>query len=366
MKEQPLIGSASALTQRIKKTARAVGFDRVGITRLENLAGGERAILDWVRQGRNGAMKYLADFRERRRSFFDKFGDAKSIIVLGVNYYQPSQKNPRPRSRPPLAGHIARYARGLDYHEAIARRHKILIERLSVFAGKDFHAESCVDSRPLPERYAAFQAGLGFVGKSTALLSPSFGPWLFLSEIVTNLELVPDSPDKGTCGSCSRCQKACPTGALDRDYQMDARLCIAYLTIEHKGTVPPGLREKIGDRLFGCDECLSVCPYANRSKPASWKEWGPSQGCGEWLDLKKLFGISSNAQYEKMFSGTALLRIDRKKMLRNACVVLANSGKRAALPYLKKALSDPSPLVREQAREVRLKTQDPGLKTQDL
>jgi epoxyqueuosine reductase len=213
-------------------------------------------------------------------------------------------------------------------------------------AGEGFRAKSCVDTQPVPERYAASRAGLGFIGKHTNLLSRKFGPWLFLSEIVTNLELEEDLPVQGDCGTCVHCQSICPTGALDQDYRIDARRCIAYLTIEHKGVIPREFRPMIKDWVFGCDECLNVCPFTSHSKESPWQELKAEEGVGPWLDLKSLFEFSSNTSYEKGFSGTALLRASRKQLLRNGCIVLGNSGKEEAIPYLAKALRDSSPIVR--------------------
>jgi epoxyqueuosine reductase len=178
------------------------------------------------------------------------------------------------------------------------------------------------------------------------LLSREFGPWLFLSEIITSLDLEEDLPAEGDCGTCAHCQKVCPTGALDQDYKIDARLCIAYLTIEHKGVIPRELRPKIKDWVFGCDECLTICPFTSKSKDTKWLEFRPESGVGERLNLEELFDLDSNREHEEKFRGTALLRAGRKQMLRNACIVLGNSGQKEALPYLEKALADPSPLVR--------------------
>lgn len=326
----------------IKQAARQLGFDEVGMTRPASLAEGEQAIAEWVQEGRHGGMNYMENFAERRARFYEEFPDAKSVIVLGVNYYTSASAS----SSGGLSGRVARYAWGKDYHQVIAERHRELIEILKKKFGESFRAKSCVDTQPLPERFASVQAGLGFTGKHTGLLNKNFGPWLFLSEIVTNLELEDDIPEKGSCGTCVDCQTVCPTGALDQDYKIDARLCIAYLTIEHKGIIPRELRPKIKDWLFGCDECFAVCPFTSKSKESRWPELTASAGVGPHQDLKALFEITSNSEHEKKFLGTALLRTNRKQMLRNACVVLGNSGNPEAIPYLKKGLEDISPLVR--------------------
>lgn len=330
-----------SLSLLIKDEARSLCFDSVGITLFSGLKKGEDAISAWTREGRHGGMKYLENFQSRKIKFLEDFPDAASVIVLGVNYYQKGEYAPGP-----LKGRVARYAWGRDYHEVIGERHRALIERMRGFCGPGFKAKSCVDIQPVPEKFAASRAGLGFVGKNTLLLSRQFGPWLFLSEIVTNLELEEDAPDNADCGTCKSCQEVCPTGALDRDYNIDARLCIAYLTIEHKGVIPRELRPKMKDWVFGCDECLSGCPFDSKAKQSAWPEFLPQEGAGAGLALDELFDIQSNSAHEKKFAGSAVSRASRKQILRNACVVLGNSRRPEAVPYLQKGLADPAPLVR--------------------
>ncbi|MDP3921639.1 MAG: tRNA epoxyqueuosine(34) reductase QueG [Candidatus Omnitrophota bacterium] len=329
----------------VKALAREVGFDVVGITEIASLEKGKEAILQWVREGKHGTMRYLEDYAARFDRLFKDFPDARGVIVLGTNYYQKAPEEwaeTETRGR----GRVARYAWGQDYHEVIRERHAKLIARLREKTGEVLRATSCVDTQPLPERFAAQQAGLGFFGKHTGLLSKDFGPWLFISEIVTNLDLTPDMPDSGNCGTCVECQRICPTGALDEDYRMDARLCISYLTIEHKGVIPRELRPKIKDWIFGCDECLEVCPFTSKAKTEIWDEFKPAAGAGSVLDLEKIISLTTNSRHETMFRSSALKRAGRKQMLRNACIVLGNSGSRGAVGLLEKALQDSAPLVR--------------------
>lgn len=328
--------------QKLKALARECGFDEVGITRPEILKTGEEAILKWVAEGRHGGMTYLENFQERRERFYGDLPGARSIIVLGVNYFNAVQQE-KPSG---FSGKIARYAQGLDYHKVISARLELFIQRLKEMAGEGIKFKSCVDTQPIPERFAAIQAGFGFLGKHTGLLSRRFGPWLFLSEIVTTWDLEEDKPEAGTCGTCKDCQTICPTGALDKDYRMDARLCIAYLTIEHKGVIPRELRPKIKDWIFGCDECMAVCPVGSYSKQTRWNEFAPEKGKGAWMEIAGLFEIPSHHAHEKHFARTALSRTNRKQMLRNACIVLGNSKSVDALPYLEKAMREDSPLVR--------------------
>ena len=346
------------MNSRIKQIAAAMGFDVCGITSVAALKPGEEALAQWVGEGKHGEMKYLEDFQARREKFFGKIPDAKSVIVLGVNYFSHLSSPARPGTQSIALGsrfrgndnvpkgRIARYAWGRDYHEIIRQKHLEFIEELKREIGSGLRAESCVDIQPVPERHAAFSAGLGFAGKNTMLLSRQFGPWLFLSEIVTNLEIPEDPPAEGDCGTCAKCQQICPTGALDEDYAIDARKCIAYLTIEYKGIIPAELRPQIKDWVFGCDACLTICPFTSHEKESTWPELKPEAGNGPWMDWDALFSLKSNREYEEKFAGTALLRAGRKQMLRNACIVLGNSGRPEALPYLFQALQDPAPLVR--------------------
>ncbi len=336
----------SELKARIKSLALEMGFDQVGITTPAALGEGEQAIETWVQEGRHGDMRYLEDFEIRRERFFSGFDDAKSVIVLGVNYYSKNEGQGTRDKGQVLKGRVARYAWGKDYHKVIRQKHQQLVDQLKELVGDKLQAKSCIDVQPIPERFAATQAGLGFIGKHTGVLNQAFGPWLFLSEIVTNLELEEDPPSNGDCGTCNHCQKVCPTGALDQDYKMDARLCIAYLTIEHKGVIPRELRPKIKDWIFGCDECLQICPFTSKTKETQWTEFKPEAGFGEWLNLDELFQINSNSQHDKKFQATAIRRASRKQLLRNACIVLGNSGRKEALPYLEKALNDPGSIVR--------------------
>ena len=207
-----------------------------------------------------------------------------------------------------------------------------------------------MDTKPLLERTLAERAGLGFIGKQTQLLSLQFGPWLFLSELLTNLELEPDQPFSGSCGTCRLCIDTCPTGAIEETGTIDARKCIAYLTIEHKTKIPSELRPQIGDHVFGCDECLQVCPYTAKQKESHWDDLKQDSGFGPYFNLEKLFEIKSNREYKRLFSETAISRANRKQFLRNACVVLGNIGSEAAIPLLKKALQDSSPMVLEHAQ----------------
>lgn len=337
-----------SLTSQIKELARTAGFHQIGVTSLSALGPGEQAIRDWTAQGKHGGMKYLEDFDRRKQDFFKDFSDASSVLVLAVNYYSEHAEE----KTSGLSGKVARYAWGEDYHRVIAEKHKRLISEIAKIAGPDskkFRAKSCVDIQPLPEKFTAQQAGFGFLGKNTLLLSKEFGPWVFLSEIVTNLNLTEDVPAAGNCGTCRSCQTSCPTGALDENYKIDARLCIAYLTIEHKGIIPRELRPKMKNWIFGCDDCITVCPFTSKSKSTDWPELTAASGTGPEMKIEEIFSLQSNREYEDKFKNSPVLRASRKQLLRNACVVLGNSGDLRAVPLLEKGLNDASWLVRAHA-----------------
>jgi epoxyqueuosine reductase len=205
-----------------------------------------------------------------------------------------------------------------------------------------------VDTGPLLERDLAQRAGLGFIGKHTNLISRRLGNWIFLSEIITTLRLEPDAPEKNRCGSCSRCLEACPTGAIKAPFQLDARLCISYLTIELKGSIPVELRAAIGNRIYGCDDCLAVCPW-NRFARASKMMKDHARPELALPDLMELLSLTE-AQFKQRFAGTPMLRTKRRGLLRNVCVALGNLGDQTALPALHKAAEDPEPLIAEHAR----------------
>lgn len=330
-------------TEQIKKLAFQIGFDAVGITTFEKIEKGESVLIQWIEQGKHAGMKYLKDFEKRKGSFLESFdGKAKSILVLGVNYFTKEIHE----DTLDFKGRVARYAWGEDYHRVISQKHKQLILRIQSELGIPIQAKSCVDIQPVPERSAAIEAGFGFGGKHTNLLNSRFGPWLFLSEIILDLELEEDMKSGGTCGACIICQVKCPTGALNQAYELDSRLCIAYWTIEHKGIIPRDIRPLIGNWVFGCDECLTVCPFTSKSKETTWPEFQISGKSGPYLNISELFEIKSNRDFEKRFGGSAVSRVNRKQMLRNACIVLGNSKKESALSLLKKGLEDPSELVR--------------------
>jgi len=321
----------------IKTRARELGLDVCGIT---SAGPSQHAAFyeQWAAEGKAGEMQWMTREPERRADPGKVLAGARSIIVAGLNYWQP-----QPKGR----GRIARYALGEDYHH-------VLLEKLEALAAEIVSegaaAKIYVDTGPVLEKPLAARAGLGWQGKSTMLINTKLGPWLFLGEIITTLELEPDAPQRDHCGSCSRCITACPTGAITAPYQLDARRCIAYLTIELKGSIPEELRPLIGDRVYGCDECLDVCPwnrFAQTTREARFLA-KPGEDSSSRDSLHELLEISQ-AEFKRRFTRSPILRVKRRGLLRNVCVVLGNIGTADDLPALRRAEQHEEPLVREHA-----------------
>ena len=330
----------NALTQapdsvRIKARARELGLDVCGITSADP-ARHAAFYKQWTDAGKAGEMQWLAREPERRTDPGKVLPGAKSIIVAGLNYWQP-----QPKGR----GRVARYALGEDYHH-------VLLEKLETLAGEitgaGSQAKIYVDTGPVLEKPLAERAGIGWQGKSTMLINTKLGPWLLLGEIITTLDLEPDPPQRDHCGSCTQCITACPTGAITAPYQMDARRCIAYLTIELKGSIPEEMRPLIGDRVYGCDECLDVCPwnrFAQTTREAHFLVKDEDDGRDQ---LHALLEISA-AEFKRRFAKSPILRVKRRGLLRNVCVVLGNIGTTEDISVLEKAALHEEPLVREHA-----------------
>jgi len=316
-----------------RREALRAGFDLCGVAAPTPLASADY-LRDWIGEGRAGDMKsWLGRDVESRVTPLHLLPEAKSLIVLGLNYHQ----------EPPLRrGRIARYALGKDYHDLIPPKLELLDAWLKERGGVQRRA---LDTSALLEKPAAVKAGLGWTGKSTMLIHPRLGTWLFLAELLTTLELEPDTPVRDHCGACTRCLEACPTRAITAPYQLDASRCIAYLTIEHKGSIPQEFREAIGDRVYGCDDCLTVCP---------WNRWAvETREAGLAAlprpDLREMLEWD-DARFRSEFRGTPVFRLKRGRWLRNVCVVLGNIGTVLDLPALERAAADADPLVAEHAR----------------
>ena len=317
----------------------------------------------WLANEQHGEMAYLARNAPKRLDPRQVLPGACSIITLAVSYAQQGQgpqagRDASPRHPvPPQHGRlgelslptglIARYARYSDYHGVLAERLKQLtlcVNRLGAPATRSLWY---VDTGPLLERDLAQRAGLGFIGKHTNVISRRLGNWIFLAEIITTLELEPDAPQKNHCGSCTRCIAACPTAAITAPFQLDARRCISYLTIELKGPIPAEFRPAIGNRIYGCDDCLSVCPW-NRFAQEGHMMKAHTRPDLNALDLLELL-VLDEPGFKRRFAGTPMLRTRRRGLLRNVCVAVGNVGDESALAALQKAAGDPEPLIAEHA-----------------
>ena len=332
------------MKEAIRQKALELGFDGCRVTTAAPPDHAE-ALTHWLQQGRHGTMGWL------ERNAFKRVGPqhvlpgAKSIITLATSYYRAEAE---PSGAPaPAHGVIARYARHADYHDVLGPSLKALNDFVTELGEPGSRSLWYVDTGPLLERDLAQRAGLGFAGKHANLISRQLGNWIILSEIITTVELEPDPPEVNRCGSCTRCLTACPTRAITAPFQVDARRCISYLTIELKGSIPEEFREAIGNRIYGCDDCLAACPWNRFARESRvMKEVArPDLDQPGLLDLLRL----DNAGFKQRFAGTPLLRTKRRGVLRNVCVALGNVGDEQALPQLERAAQDPEPLIAEHA-----------------
>jgi len=317
--------------------ARALGFPLAGAAPLGALP--RRDFLDaWLAAGRAGGMTWLERRSAERCDPRLAHPWARSIVVLAHPYRPPPPPDADWRER--LTGRVAAYALGADYHDRLHELLRALIARLAAsFAGARFHAY--VDTGPVLEREWAARAGLGWVGKNTLLLHRGMGSYFFLAELFTDLELDPVPLPADSCGGCTRCLAGCPTNALESGYAMDPRRCLAYLTIEHRGAIPPLLRPALDNWIFGCDVCQEVCPWNREAADP-----GPADVLAPALVPLMALDV---AGFRARFRGTAVTRTKRRGLLRNVAVALGNSGNPAAIPALRTALADVEPLVRGHA-----------------
>ncbi|HYG34071.1 MAG TPA: tRNA epoxyqueuosine(34) reductase QueG, partial [Clostridia bacterium] len=298
----------------------------------------------------HGAMGYLERNAHKRIDPGQVLQDARTIVTLAVSYHQNQAEVPETGESPGRTpkGLIARYARYRDYHDILGARLTALTEFVNHLGGEGTRSLWYVDTGPLLERDLAQRAGVGFAGKHTNLISRRLGNWIFLAEIITTLEVEPDSPETNHCGACTRCIQACPTQAIREPFHLDARRCISYLTIELKGPIPVELRSAIGNRVYGCDDCLAVCPWNRFAKEGQMMR-AHSRSDLTTLDLIEMLSMDE-AEFKRRFAGMPILRTKRRGLLRNVCVVLGNIGDESALPALERAAKDPEPLISEHAQ----------------
>ena len=324
----------------IRAQALALGFDDCRLARVDQpWAAGER-LFDFIAQGRHGQMSWMETTAERRAHPLAMWPGARSAVLLGVNYGPDT--DPRAILDHPDRGAISVYAQGSDYHEVIKKR----LKQLAGWMAQRFGAEVkvFVDTAPLLEKPLAETAGLGWQGKHTNLVSRQFGSWLFIGSVLTSLELVPDASGEDACGSCRACQDVCPTDAFPAPYQLDARRCISYLTIELSGPIPRAFRAKLGNRIYGCDDCLAVCPWNKFAQTARETRLQAREA----LKAPRLVDLAGldDAAFRALFTQSAVKRLGRDRFVRNVLYAIGNSGEPSLVPAARARLSDAAPVVR--------------------
>ncbi len=348
-------GAAPQTTALVKKCALEMGFDLVRITTAAEFEGDREAALQRINEGLMEGLPWYNHARVNRGTSPQQLlPGARSIICLGLNYYPGKGAEPTagessngwPSGAAAGMGKIARYARGRDYHRVMKRKMRDLVERLSGRLETEVAARWYVDDGPMLDRAAAARAGLGWFGKNTNILTSELGSWVFLGQIITDLELEPDPPLRKSCGSCVRCIDACPTGAIVAPYVIDNTRCISYQTIENRGAIPREIRPLMLDWIFGCDICQEVCPVNRKEQPAKETYFGRQDLSA--ADLVEILGMTDAGFVEK-FGGTPIMRAKRVGLQRNACVALGNLRNREATPALAIALKEADALVRSHA-----------------
>jgi epoxyqueuosine reductase len=333
------------IREAIRDRALSSGFDAVGFAEARLGAEARAGLSEFIARGYHGDMGWLAAGAERRGDPRALWPEARTVIVLGVNY--GPEGDPLSRLGASGRGVVSVYARGRDYHDTLKRRLKTLahwIEARWPGALKLF-----VDTAPVMEKPLAKRAGLGWQGKHTNLVSRDFGSWMFLGEIYLSLALEPDAAETDHCGTCRRCLDACPTAAFPAPYQLDARRCISYLTIEHKGMIPLEFRPLIGNRIYGCDDCLAVCPWNKFARASREPDFLPRRE----LTAPRLVDLAGldDAGFRSLFAGTAVKRTGRNRFVRNVLIAIGNAepGDPDLIGAAQHNLDDPSPLVRAAA-----------------
>jgi epoxyqueuosine reductase len=335
--------SNAKLKAQLVAFARQLGFDSCRVTACAPPTHAEE-FRDWLKEGAAGEMSYMERGEEKRRDPQKILPGARSIIVLALNYFQGAAADTTAATERGTRARIARYAWGDDYHDVTAAKLDKIDNFLREFDGE----QKCyVDTGPILERDHAAQAGIGWHGKSTMLIGERLGTWFFLAEIMTTLELSPDPAARDRCGKCERCINACPTGAITAPHRLDARRCISYLTIELKGSIPLEFRPLIGNRIFGCDDCLDACPW-NRFAKISRESAFSAQRSTIGKALRDYLNLSE-AGFRNLFRNSPIKRIKRRGFLRNVCVALGNVGTVEDLAALERAADDPEPLIAEHA-----------------
>ena len=329
------------LLPAMRREAEACGFSAFGVAPATAAPQAGARLRRWLADGMHGDMLWMEEKADRRQSPRALWSEVNSVIMLGMSY--APALDPLRHSASPQIGALSVYAHGADYHDVVKKALKRLARWL-VAEAEEAQVKVFVDTAPVMEKPLAEAAGLGWQGKHTNLVSTAEGSWLFLGSIYTTLELPVDAPHGDRCGSCRRCQDACPTDAFPEPYRLDARRCLSYLTIEHKGPIPREFRRAMGNRIYGCDDCLAVCPWNKFAEASRQMRFWPRPALvrPRLQDLAQL----GDADFRELFAGSPVKRLGRTRFVRNVIIALGNSGDAAAERVLRPLLADESPLVR--------------------
>lgn len=337
----PADAPRTSIEEQIRHAATALGFDRCGFAEARRAADADR--LDaWLAAGREAGLDYMRRDPARRADPRRVVEGCRTVIVVSMNHHTADA----PR-RAELPAEVARYARGRDYHRVVASRLRRLKAAISGLAGPEHTHRWYVDDGPVMERSWAVAAGIGFAGRNACTIDPERGSWFVLGVVLTTLGLRPDPPVVASCGSCTACLPACPTGAITAPGVVDARRCISFWTIEHRGGIPEDLRPLLGTRVFGCDDCQTACPWNRFAQPTSEADLRPRELFVD-ADLAELAALSRE-EFDARTSGSPVRRVGYAGFLRNVAVALGNSGDPRALPHLDRLATHAEPLVREHA-----------------
>lgn len=331
--------------QRLREEAARIGFAACGITTAQDDPARAARLHAWLGEGRHGTMDWMETRAEQRQGPQSLWPEARSVIALGMSY-APAH-NPLALADVADRARISVYAQGVDYHDLVKRALKALA-RWIVAQEPQAQVKVFVDTAPVMEKPLGEAAGLGWQGKHTNMVSRRHGSWLFLGAIYTTLDLAPDAPHANRCGSCSACQDACPTGAFPAPYQLDARACISYLTIEHKGPIPERYRAALGNRIYGCDDCLAVCPWNSFARAAHDNHAFLPRAELVAPRLAELLALD-DATFRTVFAGSPIKRIGRNRFVRNCLYAAGNSGDERLVPTVERLCADPDPVVAEAA-----------------
>ncbi|HLE25514.1 MAG TPA: tRNA epoxyqueuosine(34) reductase QueG [Thermodesulfobacteriota bacterium] len=333
--------SIAAVSKSIKEKALEIGFDLIGISPVDSFPENQ-FYKEWLARGFAGEMKYMEKEPEKRENIRKILPDARSVVSCGLNYNTnyPYSMNETDQEK----GWISRYAWGDDYHDIMKKKLQILLESIKANSPQEIKARVYVDTGPVLERVYGKYSGIGWFGKNTCLINQKVGSWIFVGEIITNIELDYDNTAPDRCGTCTRCIDACPTGALLEPYVLDSRRCISYLTIEYRGMIPLEHRDKTGNNIFGCDICQDVCPWNRRAKVTDESSFKPRDGLYN-PDLASLSQLTEK-DFRRAFKGNPIKRAKGNGLLRNIVVAMGNSGLKDFIPYLEESLKDKDPIVR--------------------